>query len=82
MVAVIANLTAIAPTAPTYLVIYPATPNKAPNSSDITLSPGEVLPNLVVVQLDPLTGAGQGDADLYNAAGSVNAVVDIEGWFQ
>jgi hypothetical protein len=82
VVAVIANLTAIAPTAPTYLVIYPATPNKAPNSSDINLSPGEVLPNLVVVQLDPLAGAGQGDADLYNAAGSVNAVVDIEGWFQ
>jgi hypothetical protein len=82
VVAVIANLTAIAPTAPTYLVIYPATPNRPPNSSDINLSPGEVLPNLVVVQLDPLAGTGQGDADLYNAAGSVNAVVDIEGWFQ
>ena len=82
MVAVIANLTAIAPTAATYLVMYPATPNKAPNASDINLSSGEVLPNLVVVELDPLAGAGQGDVDLYNAAGSVNAVVDIEGWFQ
>jgi hypothetical protein len=82
VVAVIANLTAIAPTSATYLVMYPATPNKAPNASDINLSSGEVLPNLVVVQLDPLAGAGQGDVDLYNAAGSVNAVVDIEGWFQ
>ena len=82
VVAVIANLTAIAPTSATYLVMYPATPGKAPNASDINVSTAEVLPNLVVVQLDPLAGAGQGDADLYNAAGSVNAVVDIEGWFQ
>ena len=78
----IANLTAIAPTSATYLVIYPATPNRPPNASDINLSAGEVLPNLTVVQLDPLSGAGQGDADLFNAAGSVNAIVDIEGWFQ
>jgi len=82
VVAVIANLTAIAPTLATYLVMYPATPSRPPNASDINLSTGEVLPNLTVVQLDPLAGAGQGDADLYNAAGSVNAVVDIEGWFQ
>ncbi len=82
VVAVIANLTAIAPTSATYLVIYPATPNRPPNASDINLSAGEVLPNLTVVQLDPLSGAGQGDADLFNAAGSVNAIVDIEGWFQ
>jgi len=81
-VAVIANLTAIAPTQATYLVMYAANLAKAPGSSDINLSTGEVLPNLVVVQLDPVAGADQGDVDLFNAAGSVNAVVDIEGWFQ
>jgi hypothetical protein len=43
---------------------------------------GEVLPNLTVVQLDPAAGANQGDIYLFNAAGSVNAIVDIEGWFQ
>jgi hypothetical protein len=41
-----------------------------------------VLPNLVVVQLDPNAGAADGDVDLYNAAGTVNAVIDVEGWFQ
>jgi hypothetical protein len=81
VVAVIANLTAIAPTTATYLVEYPA--NIAlPNASDINLSAGEVLPNLTVVQLDPVVGADLGDVDLYNAAGSANAVIDIEGWFQ
>jgi IPT/TIG domain-containing protein len=79
--AVIANLTAIAPTTATYLTVYPA--NVAhPLASDINVSAGEVLPNLVVVQIDSVAGAGEGDVDIYNAAGSVNAIVDIEGWFQ
>ncbi len=82
VVAVIANLTAIAPTTATYLVMYPANLTKPPNASDINLSTGEVLPNLTVVQLDPAVGADQGDVDLYTPAGSVNAIVDIEGWFQ
>jgi hypothetical protein len=80
VVAVIANLTAIAPTSATFLVTYPANVSR-PNASDINLSTGEVLPNLVVVQLAP-AAPNQGDIDLYNAAGSVNAVIDIEGWFQ
>jgi hypothetical protein len=81
VVAVIANLTAIAPSTATYLVEYPANIG-VPGASDINLSAGEVLPNLTVVQLDPVAGPDLGDIDLYNAAGSVNAVIDIEGWFQ
>jgi hypothetical protein len=80
-VAVIANLTAIAPTAATFLTMYPSNIG-LPLASDINVSAGEVLPNLTVVQLDPVSGADRGDVNLYNAAGSVNAVVDIEGWFQ
>jgi hypothetical protein len=80
-VAVIANLTAIAPTAATFLTMYPSNIG-LPLASDINVSRGEVLPNLTVVQLDPVSGADLGDVNLYNAAGSVNAVVDIEGWFQ
>jgi len=79
-VAVIANLTAIAPTASTFLALYPANLAKHPNASDINVGPGQVLPNLVVVQLAPTGSAG--DVDLFNAAGTVNAVIDIEGWFQ
>jgi hypothetical protein len=40
-----------------------------------------VLANLVVVQLDT-TDSSIGDVRLYNGAGDVNAILDIEGWFQ
>ena len=79
--AVIANLTAIAPTAATYLTMYPAN-GTSPRASDINLSAGEVLPNLTSCRLDTAAGPDQGGMDLFNAAGSVNAIVDIEGWFQ
>ena len=42
-----------------------------------------MLPNLAVVQLDTLpSDPYDGEVALYNGAGSVNAVIDIEGWFQ
>jgi IPT/TIG domain/Hypothetical glycosyl hydrolase family 15 len=75
--AMIANLTAIVPTAPTYLTLYPANLPTHPVASDISVSPGEVLPNLVVVELDP-----NGQVAVFNAAGSINVVIDVEGWFQ
>jgi len=82
VVAVIANLTAIAPTAKTVLILYPAN-LQPPNASDLNVEAGEVLPNLVVVQLDTLPAdPHDGEVSLYNGAGSVNAVIDIEGWFQ
>jgi len=80
--AVIANLTGIAPTQSTYLVGYSAALSKAPGSSDINLSAGAVRPNLIVVQLDTAAGPDDGFMELFNAAGSVNAAVDIQGWFQ
>ena len=80
--AVIANLTGIAPTASTYLVGYSAALTRAPGSSDINLSVGAVRPNLIVVQLDTTAGSNDGFMELFNAAGSVNAAVDVEGWFQ
>ena len=80
-VAVIANLTAIAPTASTYVTIYPA--NQSGHSvSDINLSAGEVVPNLAVVSVDTSGDPRNGDVDLFNAAGKVNALLDVEGWFQ
>jgi hypothetical protein len=80
-VAVIANLTAIAPTQATYLTLYPAS-QTGHSVSDINLSAGEVLANLAVVQVDTSGDARNGDVDLFNAAGRVNAAIDIEGWFQ
>jgi hypothetical protein len=80
--AVVANLTGIAPTQATYLVAYSASLTKAPGSSDISLPAGAVRGNLIIVQLDTTAGAHDGFMEVFNSAGSVNAAVDIEGWFQ
>jgi hypothetical protein len=80
--AVIANLTATGPTQGTYLVAYPANQTSAPSASDINLVAGATLPNLVVVQLDTSGDTHNGDVDLFNSVGSVNAIIDIEGWIQ
>jgi hypothetical protein len=80
--AVIANLTAVAPTATTFLTLYPANLTHRPQASDLNVDAGEVLPNLVVVQLDTTGDSNDGKVYLYNGAGNVNAIIDIEGWFQ
>ena len=83
VVAVIANLTGISPTAPTYLTVYPSNLIGAPSVSDVNLNPGVVIANLAVVQVDTVASdPNDGKVSLYNGAGSINAVVDIEGWFQ
>jgi hypothetical protein len=78
--AVIGNLTAVLPDQGTYLTLYPANLS-LPRASDINVAAGEVLANLVVVQL-PTTGSVTGDVTLFNGAGNTNAILDIEGWFQ
>ena len=79
-VAVIANVTAVSGTANTYFTLYPADVAQ-PNASDLNVNPGQITPNLVVVQL-ATTGGHAGDVDLFNAAGSINAILDVAGWFQ
>jgi IPT/TIG domain len=78
--AVIANLTAVGPSLGTYLVAYPASLTRPPLASDLNIVARAILPNLVVVQLS--TGTNAGALYLFNAAGSVNGIIDIEGWFQ
>jgi IPT/TIG domain len=83
VVAIIANLTGIAPTATTYLSLYPANLSSPPGVSDLNLGPGAVLPNLAVVEVDTVhLDVHDGEVYLYNGAGSVNAILDLEGWFQ
>jgi hypothetical protein len=79
-VAIIANLTAVSGSQPTYLTVYPADVSPKPNASDVNRNPGIALPNLVVVGL--ASGAHPGDVNLFNATGSINAVIDVDGWFQ
>ncbi|MGA7989139.1 MAG: IPT/TIG domain-containing protein, partial [Candidatus Dormiibacterota bacterium] len=79
-VAVIGNLTAISfGSGGTYLTAYPADASPRPNASDVNVV-SSVLPNLVVVGLSQAAPAG--DIRLFNASGSVSALLDVDGWFQ
>jgi hypothetical protein len=83
VVAIIANLTAIAPTTATYLTLFPANQTSPGGVSDVNLGAGVVLPNLGVVEVDTIPAdSHDGEVYLYNGAGSVNAIIDLEGWFQ
>jgi hypothetical protein len=77
--AVIANVTAVSGTRATFFTFYPADVTR-PAGSDLNVSVGENIPNLVIVQL-AVSGGSSGAAILYNNAGSIDAVVDVAGWF-
>lgn len=77
-VAVVANLTAIAPGTGTYLTVYAADLGAMPGVSDLNVNAGQTIANLAVVEL---SGAG-GAVDVFSAASAINVVLDIEGWFQ
>jgi len=82
-VAMVANLTAVAGTAPTFFTLYPRDEATVPRASDLNPSIAQVIANLAVVGL-ATTGPSSvdGNVGLYNAAGDINAVVDVAGWFQ
>jgi len=73
--AVILNLTATDGTAPSFLTAWPDGQPR-PATSDLNLRVGQTVPNLVVVEL-----GSSGKVDLFNAAGSVNLVADVLGWY-
>ncbi len=79
-VAIVATLTAVSGSQPTYLTVYPADMSPKPNASDVNVNAGTALPNLVEVGL--ASGAHPGGVNLFNAMGSINAVLDVDGWFQ
>ncbi len=78
-VAMIANVTAVSGTSFTYFTLYPSDVTQ-PNASDLNVGPGQITPNLVIVQL-ATTGGQAGNANLFNASGSINAIVDVSGYF-
>lgn len=73
--AVALNVTETSPTAASYLKVYPtgATPATTSNQN---WAPGETLASQVVSKV----GTG-GDVSLYNYAGSVNYIVDVDGYY-
>lgn len=73
--AVVFNLTAIAPSAPTVLTAY-AGGSTRPTASNINLNPGQAVPNRVIVPV-----SASGTVSIWNGVGSVNVAVDVNGWF-
>jgi hypothetical protein len=81
------NLTAVAGTQATWLSVFPTQSNctcltSQPGSSTINVSAGGVEANRVMVPLGPSRSGGPStDVCVYNAAGTINVVLDASGWF-
>ena len=73
--AVVMNVTGISHTSATYLTVYPAG-SPRPLASNLNLTAGEVIANLVEVGL-----GGSGAVDVYNQSGSTDVIVDVEGYY-
>jgi len=73
--AVVLNLTATNPTAATYLTVWP---DGAPQPvvSNLNVAAGQTIANRVMVKVP-----ANGKVDIYNAAGSVNVIADLNGSF-
>jgi hypothetical protein len=64
-------------------LVYPAYLSSPPEVSNLNLRAGAVPPDLAVVEVDTMNSdLHDGEVYVYNDAGSVNAIIDLEGWFQ
>ena len=73
--AVVLNVTVTQPTASSFLTVYPAG-ETTPIVSNVNFGPSQTIPNLVTAKVGT---AGQ--ISIYNPFGSVQVVVDLEGYF-
>ena len=73
--AVVVNVTVVGPTASSYLTVFPEGTTQ-PGVSNVNFTPGQTLANLATVPL-----GSQGGITVYNYTGSVNVVVDVEGYY-
>ncbi|NMO56561.1 hypothetical protein HH310_35970 [Actinoplanes sp. TBRC 11911] len=70
------NVTAVTPTANTFLTLWPSGFDR-PTASNLNPTPGQIVSNAAVV------GLGADNAfNIYNLDGSTNVVVDVNGTFQ
>jgi hypothetical protein len=72
--AVVVNVTAILPSQGTYLTLYPSDGAK-PLTSNMTPGAGQVVANLVEVAV-----SSSGQFNIFNANGTTNVAIDIEGY--
>ena len=75
MTAVVLNVTAINPSAQTFATICP-TGEDRPLAANMSVPPGDVRPNLVVVKV----GTG-GQISVYNNSGNADFTADVAGWY-
>ena len=73
--AVVLNVTVTAPTAESFLTVWP-TGQTRPLASNLNYRPNQTVPNMVVVKV----GQG-GKVSLFNYAGATDLVVDVAGWY-
>jgi hypothetical protein len=73
--AVVLNVTVTGPTVASYLTAWPSGA-PMPVVSNLNFSPGQTVANRAVVKLGP-----DGKADFYNLQGTVQLIVDVNGWF-
>jgi hypothetical protein len=69
------NVTATNPTAASFLTVYP-TGEIRPSVSNLNFTTGQTIPNLVIARV----GAGN-QVTFYNAAGTVDVVADLAGYY-
>jgi hypothetical protein len=79
-VAIVANLTGVAGTAPTFFTLYPSDAAK-PEASDLNPGAKQVIANLAISGIST-TLSTNGEVTLFNAVGTINAILDVAGWFQ
>jgi hypothetical protein len=78
---VVLNVTVTGPTAGSFLTVYPASLSSPPTASNLNFTKGQTVPNLVSAQLGAVgTGPTLG-VNIFNAGGSVQVIVDLEGYF-
>ncbi len=71
--ALVLNVTAVNPTAGTYLTVWP-TGEPRPLASNLNIPPGDTRANLVIVK-------ASGQVNVYNHTGTTELIVDVAGWF-
>ncbi len=80
-VAIVANLTGVAGTAPTFFTLYPSDAAK-PEASDLNPGARQVIANLAISGISTTPSTNLGEVTLFNAVGTINAILDVAGWFQ
>ena len=81
--AAVFNLTAVSGTAGTFLTASPPQSDGScptPSTSNLNVNPGVNLPNRVIVPIGT-SGAALGKVCIYNSLGSMNFIIDVNGWF-